>query len=516
MRQTLPIGLLAVAVFASAPAYANSLTDVGVGAVPDFNPSHGTSWSLSSTCIDINEAGEAACQARADGPRYRCGFHNAQWCSSKVYHVYRWEASGLVLMSNPASDYDVPLAMNSRGDIAGYHYPGAVYPSEGGNGRIWSVPESPKALPYPVVSLNDAGKYILQSATASGGVVQYGGTVHEADGTEIRYPGFGLRPFVIGNGGDVIGGQIVQEYVPETPTHDAIREVSGVGWLLTQAQVDALKRDEDGLIDDDGNRLWPGIYYRPTGFTNYTTTAGDVNDHGDFVFRYNFGGLYSGQYCTPDGESNGLPWKCLGTNYQGGTYAGGKAFSGINNHGDAVGVFTPGVYQYQTSYPTHPWVWLRNAAGKWDEYNANDLLPADSGYTVLSVSDINDRRDIVGTCKTQSEDIRGCILHVTDPAIPGDAIKPLVRIDAPRNGDIVKTKVTVRATALDDWSRIKKVIFKVDATRLQVDSHAPFEAILDPSKFPAGSHTIRATAFDYAGNRRTAKIVVTVADHRRR
>ena len=523
MKQYLGMGALAAALFASVPANANDITDVGVGPAPDFDPSHGTTWTLSSTCIDINEAGEAACQARAVGPTYRCGFRGAQRCSSKVYHVYRWDDAGLMLMSDPAAGNDVPLVINNHGDIGGYNYGGAVYPSGGGNGRIWIDPETPQALASPVVSLNDAGDYILQSASSSGGVTQYGGTAHEADGTAIPLAGVFVRPFVLGNEGHIIGAQIIQSYVSElsSPTGDEIPEVSGVGRVLDQDEIDALELNEEGLYDIDGDVLWPGTYYRPIGFTSYTTTATDVNDHGDFVFRYNFGGLYQGRYCTPDGKTRNpaatggtgvLPWKCVGTDYNGGTYAGGKAFHGINNRGDAVGVFTPGVYAYQSTYTTHPWVWLRNAAGGRDEYDANDLLSAGSGYTVLSVNDINDQREIVGTCETAAGETRGCILHVTEPAIPEDTIKPFVRIDAPKNGKVVSGKVALRATALDDWSRIKKVVFKVDGVRIRIDKTAPFKARWDTSGFAPGDHTIKVVAQDNAGNRRTKKVVVTIAD----
>lgn len=146
-----------------------------------------------------------------------------------------------------------------------------------------------------------------------------------------------------------------------------------------------------------------------------------------------------------------------------------------------------------------------------DEYNANDLLPLDSGDTVLSVNDINDGRTIVGTCETDAGEIRACIIHVTDPAIPVDRVKPTVRIDYPSEGAIIGDVVTPKATALDDWSRMDKVIFKIDSTRLNVDTSPPYTAHLDPSGLAAGAHVIKATAVGNAGNRRTKKIAVTVA-----
>ena len=48
---------------------ANELIDVGVGNVPDYDPlywdptSGDPAWTMSSTCVDINESGQAACRS---------------------------------------------------------------------------------------------------------------------------------------------------------------------------------------------------------------------------------------------------------------------------------------------------------------------------------------------------------------------------------------------------------------------------------------------------------------------
>ena len=509
-------------------AAANTLTDVGVGLEPDFPPSHydpeihDQAWTLSSSCVDINENGEAACRALARGPVYGCGWRNAQNCSSSVAHVHKWNGVDLELISAAGAQSDEPLVMNNKGWIAGYSYDGAVYPSGGGNGRIWRNSHYRQVKPSLVSFLNDKGDFIVQSATTSGGVTSYSGVVYDKFDVEIPFPGSLLYPMALNKNRDVVGGQVIQDYLSElaSPTGNEVPEISGVGWLLNQAEVDALPLTGFGLIDLDRDQLWSALFYRPMGFTSYKTQAFDINEYGDFVVQTQFGGLFSGRLCSREGEttyndvygiSHTVPWVCDSTDYHGGTYAGGKAFRGINNIGDAVGVFTPGVYQYQTVYPTHPWVWLRNSAGGWDEYNANDLLPAGSDYTIVSINDINDRREIVGTCENPEGQQRGCILHVTEPAIPADTVKPALSISAPAVGETVSGVVAIQASAWDRQSHIRYVVFKIDDVVIGRDRDRPFSVEWDTAGLAAGDYTIKAVAVDRAGNRRAKKLVVTVS-----
>lgn len=509
--------------------FANTLTDVGLGPVPAYDPDQGTEWTLSSSCIDINDSGEAACQTQAVGPVYGCGFRNAQNCSSKVKLVHKWNGNSLVMMSSPDAGYDVPLVMNNNGEIGGYAYVGEVYPSAGGNGRIWSQPGAPEAKASIVRSLNDAGDFVLEWFDNPGGIASYTSSAYRSDGTEISYPGEFVRPFVIGNGDHVIGAQIIQNYMHElhSPTGNEIPEISGVGWLLDQQQIDALPLNESGLFDMDGEILWPAPFYRPIGFTDYETSVNDVNAVGEFTVQMRFGGLVSSRFCSPHSEStitdifgteHTVPWVCELSNYSGGTYAGGKVFNGVNDFGDMVGSFTPGAYEYQTSYPTHPWVWLKKATRGWDEYNVNDLLPAGSGYEVLWVRDINNSRQIVGDCRNTANDVvTGCILDLADHPVPEKLVKPLVSIDSPlpapagANATGYSDVVKIAATAWDRDGSIEKVVFKIGDTRIRTDRKPPYKASWDTSQFAAGTHTLRVIAIDNDGNRRIRKMDLTVA-----
>jgi hypothetical protein len=414
--------VLALLFLNATAATANTLIDVGTGFAPDTPPYGGPSppepptWTLSSSCVDINKSGQAACQTQALGPRWRCG--STKICQSSATQVYLWNGVDLERYSTAEAKADTPLAMNNLGHIVGYEDLGAAAAN---TGRIWYDPFTRTSKAQPVTSINDHGDHIVSEDNE--------GQVFDSSDTEYPYPADLLQPFVVSNNGEVIGGQILQTFESEdfSPTGNEIPEVSGVGWLLDQAEADAIGTDDEGLYNVDGKLLWQMIFYRPDGVTNYSTVAHDVNDAGDFVAQYTFNELYSGQYCSHEGETpyvdNGggskvAPWACEGTNYASGTDAGGKAFLGINNIGDAVGVFTPGVFDNQTAAINHPWVWLRNAAGSWDEYNANDLLPAGSDYKVVAIRDINDQREIVGTCTNGAGEQRGCILQVNDQPLP--------------------------------------------------------------------------------------------------
>ena len=87
-----------------------------------------------------------------------------------------------------------------------------------------------------------------------------------------------------------------------------------------------------------------------------------------------------------------------------------------------------------------------------------------------------------------------------------------MRIDHPSAGDQISGTVTTAAPAWDDWSRMDKVIFKLGTSRLDVVNAAPFTTQRDTTGYAAGTYTIKATAVDKAGNRRTRTVKVTLAD----
>ena len=101
------------------------------------------------------------------------------------------------------------------------------------------------------------GRVVHVARCLPGGITQYSGTVHEADGTLIPFPGSTLRPFVVGNSGDVVGAQIVQSFVQDifSPTGDEIPEVFSVRldvalpFRLTHGFAEAGEHDVEGDAD---------------------------------------------------------------------------------------------------------------------------------------------------------------------------------------------------------------------------------------------------------------------------
>lgn len=510
--------------FASlSPAMAeNTLTIVGLGPVPSFDPNQGTEWKLSSACVDINEAGQAACQTAADGPVYSCGWRNAQKCSTRVRLVHRWDGASLLNLSGADAIYDVPLAMNNNGTVVGYanRYVGERLTTFTGNGRIWDTAGSPSIKQSTVRWINDSGDYIQEASSSPGGVVNYTSQVHSADGAVHPLAGVFARPFVIGNKQHIIGAQILQSFVPDSQssTGDEIAEVSGVGWILNQTQIDDLKRNEEGYLDDDGYLLYPVRFYRPMPAQHYATTVSDVNDFGEFVAKVQIGG-YDGAFCDDKhssevrdywGGKHTVPWKCKYTNIQG-LSGEGKAYVGINNFGDAVGIFTPPPHFSSSPSDQQPRIWLKKSLNGWTEFDANDLLPVGANYTIVDVKDINTHRQVVGTCQHNTTEVRfGCILDLSDHPVPRALKKPMVSITSPAKGSTVSGSVTINANAFDRDGYIIKVIFKVGKKVIGVDKIPPYTATWDTEAYASGLHDIKAVAVDNKNNRRGSLSQLTV------
>jgi len=100
----------------------------------------------------------------------------------------------------------------------------------------------------------------------------------------------------------------------------------------------------------------------------------------------------------------------------------------------------------------------------------------------------------------------------TDPN-PVDSQPPIVAITAPVDGATVNGQVAIDVTAVDDFG-VDQVRIFIDngATPLATLYTAPFHAIWNTSSLlDNSSHSIKAEAFDVAGNFRTQQIVVTVS-----
>jgi Bacterial Ig domain len=93
-----------------------------------------------------------------------------------------------------------------------------------------------------------------------------------------------------------------------------------------------------------------------------------------------------------------------------------------------------------------------------------------------------------------------------------DVTPPSVAWKTPTAGVTVKEMVSgssCEAGASDDRG-VVRVVMKVDGLTLNTESDAPYNCAFDSRKVADGSHTLTATAYDAAGNSRTAAVTVNV------
>jgi hypothetical protein len=101
------------------------------------------------------------------------------------------------------------------------------------------------------------------------------------------------------------------------------------------------------------------------------------------------------------------------------------------------------------------------------------------------------------------------------PAPTGDTTAPTVSWQTPSAGATVKGNLdggsSCVANASDDRG-VTSVVFKVDGSTLNTESDAPWNCHFDSTKVSDGSHTLTETAYDAAGNSRSASITITAAN----
>jgi kumamolisin len=85
---------------------------------------------------------------------------------------------------------------------------------------------------------------------------------------------------------------------------------------------------------------------------------------------------------------------------------------------------------------------------------------------------------------------------------------PSVSITSPANGATVSGTINITANASDPVGTITHVDFYVDSTLIVSDNAAPYTATLDTTGLSNGQHTLKAIAYNNAGN--SAQSVVTV------
>lgn len=100
---------------------------------------------------------------------------------------------------------------------------------------------------------------------------------------------------------------------------------------------------------------------------------------------------------------------------------------------------------------------------------------------------------------------------LTQPTSP-DTQPPIVSITSPSEGSTVSDSVSVKADASDNVG-VSKVEFIVDGVIKGEDTTAPFTYSWNSASYSNGSHSVKAKAYDAAGNNSVYSISVTVSNN---
>jgi beta-glucanase (GH16 family) len=94
---------------------------------------------------------------------------------------------------------------------------------------------------------------------------------------------------------------------------------------------------------------------------------------------------------------------------------------------------------------------------------------------------------------------------------PSDTAPPIVTISSPTNGQTTSGTITVAATATDN-SSVKKVVFAIEGNIIREDTNGSdgWNASWDTPTVSNGVHSLKATAYDVAGNTKEAVVSVVV------
>ena len=87
---------------------------------------------------------------------------------------------------------------------------------------------------------------------------------------------------------------------------------------------------------------------------------------------------------------------------------------------------------------------------------------------------------------------------------------PKVAFVAPTSGQTISGSMYQSSACEVKGSDIRRVVFFLDATQLNTETGSPWNCNLDTRKFPDGSHTLRARAYDARGSSTSAQISVNI------
>ena len=144
------------------------------------------------------------------------------------------------------------------------------------------------------------------------------------------------------------------------------------------------------------------------------------------------------------------------------------------------------------------------------EIAAEDYSYLFSGYGVHQMASIYGYPSAATATWFRNEP-NGLTSTSSEPSAPStpDSTPPTVSVVSPSNGQTVSGSVTFSASASDNIG-VSKVEFYIDSTKISEDSASPYNTLFTSSNYSNGSHTLKAKAYDAAGNSAEALIAVTI------
>jgi hypothetical protein len=109
----------------------------------------------------------------------------------------------------------------------------------------------------------------------------------------------------------------------------------------------------------------------------------------------------------------------------------------------------------------------------------------------------------------KAHDSVGNVRTSTGVEVTVDNTEPSVALSAPASYTLLRGVVQVSATASDNLG-VARVELYADGTLIGTDTSAPYEVSWDSTAVADGAHTFAASAYDHAGNGRSASLNVVV------
>ncbi|MDE2031221.1 MAG: carbohydrate-binding protein, partial [Patescibacteria group bacterium] len=144
--------------------------------------------------------------------------------------------------------------------------------------------------------------------------------------------------------------------------------------------------------------------------------------------------------------------------------------------------------------------------GGWQNWQSvmTNNIPLTAGQHILKLSFVDPTSSLVNLFNLD-------YLTFTKAAI-ADTTPPTISITSPSNGGTIGGTVTISANASDNVG-VTKVEFYNDNTLIVSDTTSPYSTTLDTTTLTNGTHTIKAIAYDGAGNTTATSINVTVSNN---